>query len=107
MRTILSGNSVFDRAERERGRHKGLLLTPEHFKAVLAADDIAALGRGTIKETSERLEEGHRLFTGRANCAACHPLNGLLTDQDFHNVGLRQEAVEYLGGKVEGRIATA
>src|SRR5262249_21364399 len=106
LRTILSGNSVIDRAEHERGRKKGLVLTPEHFRSVLAADDLGALGGVSAKEAAERLEQGYRLFTGKAQCSVCHPLNGLFTDQDFHNIGLRQERVEFELGNVEGRIAT-
>jgi cytochrome c peroxidase len=105
MRTILSANSIIDRADHERGRKKGVVLTPDHFKSVLAADDLGALGLAA-KEAAERLEHGYRLFTGKAQCAVCHPLNGLFTDHDFHNIGLRQERVEYELGNEEGRIAT-
>src|SRR5262249_4430938 len=63
MRTILSGNSDFDRAEAERKKAKGDVLREEHFRSAKAS-------------AAASLERGHLLFTGKARCAICHPLNG-------------------------------
>jgi cytochrome c peroxidase len=62
-RTLVSGNSPFDRW---------------YF-----GNDEAAL--------SEPAQRGFRLFQGKAGCAACHTIGkdfALFTDDDFHNTGL-------------------
>lgn len=97
MRTILSGNSIIDRAEYESARKKAARPTAEHFAAV-AEGEIRMLGG-----TALQLEQGYGLFTGKAGCTVCHPGNGLYTDHDFHNIGLADD-LEYLLGKEDGRI---
>jgi cytochrome c peroxidase len=65
-RTIISGNSPFD-----RWRFGG---------------DEKAIG--------EAAKRGFRLFTGKANCVVCHTADdrqALLTDDAFHNTGLGWE----------------
>lgn len=62
-RTLVSGNSPFDRW--------------------YYGKDESAL--------SEAAQRGFRLFTGKANCAACHTIgekNALFTDNGFHDTGL-------------------
>lgn len=63
-RTILSGNSAWDRFN---------------------ADEANALG--------ESARRGWELFRGRANCASCH-FGPLLTDFDFHNLGVGMDRDE-------------
>src|SRR5262249_31659911 len=77
MRTILSGNSVFDRAEAKR--------EGAEWKS---------------------LKRGYELFTGEARCVICHPVNGLFTDHDFHNIGLDSDDLNE-GMDKEGRIRFA
>ncbi len=100
MRTILSGNSIFDRAQSQRGKNEPL--TKEDFRQALriTPDDVeflaqkkdkealVLLAKKTKDEAAELLQQGYGLFTGKAGCAGCHSLNGLFTDQDFHNIGL-------------------
>ncbi len=48
------------------------------FDAFLAGDEIVI---------SEEARRGYELFTGKANCIACH--NGaLISDNSFHNTGV-------------------
>src|SRR5262249_49503580 len=93
MRTVLSGNSIVDKAQRERRRDpKADRLTAKHFRDA---------GEGA--SSSETLEKGYLLFTGKARCTVCHPVGGLFNDHDFHNVGLQGDV--FLSEKEEeGRI---
>jgi cytochrome c peroxidase len=89
MRTILSGKSLFDRAEQERKEQKETDLRAEHFEAFLNSTKLKALGAesGKVKETAQELEKGYRLFRGQARCDRCHQ-GALFTDHDFHNTGV-------------------
>src|SRR5262245_12539171 len=85
MRTILSGNSVFDRAEAKRAEEEAAKKQP----VTLAKDHFAwALGLDTGGDRVNRVDRGYRLFIGKANCKVCHPPGVLFSDHDFHNVGL-------------------
>jgi cytochrome c peroxidase len=85
LRTILSGNSVYDRAL--SGRDKDKVLTAKQFENALTNADLSSLGQGKKSEAAPKLEKGYNLFHGKARCQACHP-GALFTDHDFHNVGL-------------------
>ena len=85
LRTILSGNSVYDRAQSARG--KDSVLTAKQFEAALTTNDLTALGQEKRTKAAEKLEKGYNLFHGKARCQACH-FGPLFTDHDFHNVGL-------------------
>jgi cytochrome c peroxidase len=93
MRTILSGDSLYDRAEQIRKSKGATTLSAEHFLEPLADDKLTAF----IKEepmkaytpeerrhVASKLERGNKLF--RAHCAQCHS-GPLFTDHDYHNVG--------------------
>ncbi len=88
MRTILSGDAVFDRAEAERQRKGAQALTADHFLAVLDDAAVKRLGgeKLTKAEAGRLLARGAEVFHGRAGCAACHR-GPLFTDHDFHNIG--------------------
>ena len=76
-RTLLSGNSAFDRWN-------------------WGGEDDALKGKAY---------EGYELFAGRAQCWQCHPLNGngiLLTDHDFHDTGVAKRSAE----EIEKRTKT-
>jgi cytochrome c peroxidase len=92
LRTILSGDSLYDRAEAQRQRSGGAPLDKTHFLAVLDDAALKALGTGKLSkdEAAQQLERGHRLFHGKAHCAACHR-GELFTDFDFHNLGLNNK----------------
>jgi cytochrome c peroxidase len=85
MRTLLSGNSVYDRAERERGQRNAKEIDAGHFAAALDAASLKALGEKDAAETGKVLLRGFQLH--KKHCAACHP-ESLFTDHDFHNVGV-------------------
>ena len=88
MRTILSGDSLYDRAEQERAAKGDANLAARHFSRFLNEEALRALASpgGRPDQVAQVLELGHKLFQGKAGCAACH--NGpLFTDQLFHNTG--------------------
>jgi cytochrome c peroxidase len=87
LRTILSGDSVYDRAEAARARAGAKDLAAAHFEAGLDDAALKALGSDvTRQETARELLLGHTLFYGKARCATCHP-GPLFTDHGFHNLG--------------------
>jgi cytochrome c peroxidase len=92
MRTILSGDSLYDRAEKIRKDKKASTLTAEHFLEPLKDARQAALlnddpeKKFTREDMSAMLARGHDLFNNKARCAQCHA-GPLFTDQDYHNVG--------------------
>lgn len=85
LRTLLSGNSAYDRAQSFRGKEK--VLTAKQFEAALTNADLSALGQGKKAEAAEKLAKGYDLFHGKAACQSCH-FGPLFTDHDFHNIGL-------------------
>ena len=89
MRTILSGDSLYDRAEEERRRVKAATLASEHFLAHIDQAALKSLGDGKLgkEEAARKLALGYRLFHGKANCSGCHR-GPLFTDHHFHNIGL-------------------
>jgi cytochrome c peroxidase len=91
MRTILSGDSLYDRAEKIRREAKTPILREEHFLEPLKDESLVKeLPEDDKKYTREKLAtklvEGDRIFRGRGRCATCHS-GPLFTDQDYHNVG--------------------
>ncbi len=52
--------------------------------------------RGDQRAVDASVKRGFELFTGKANCAACH--KGFnFTDNSFHNIGVREEGTPDLG----------
>jgi cytochrome c peroxidase len=91
VRTILAGDSLYDRAEARRQGDGKAALSAEHFFSVLDDAAFAALQPGLKKEDAARqFAAGYQLFHGKANCAACHR-PPLFTDHDFHNIGLNPQ----------------
>lgn len=102
-RTVLSGNSVYDRAEaamkkRVADDDSGAKpeLKAEDFTAVLkdavAKKDAAALAAlGTdgadADALGKKLANGRNLFFGKARCTNCH-VGDNFTDNAFHNLGV-------------------
>lgn len=107
VRTILAGDSVYDRADAARRRAKAAGLTEEHFRPLLDAGTLKGLGDGSLSAdaAAQRLAEGYRIFSGKARCAACHP-PALFTDGDFHNIGLAAADDLPSPDKAPGRFAT-
>jgi cytochrome c peroxidase len=105
-RTVLVGNSLFDRAEvamrkrvaeEESGKFE---LKAEDFlevlKAAFAAKDapaISALGLDPAKDAdkaadvAKRLANGRNVYFGKARCSNCH-VGENFTDLAFHNLGV-------------------
>jgi cytochrome c peroxidase len=92
LRTLLSGDSLYDRAEAQREQAQAASLAPGHFLPLLDKEALQALAAGklTKEEAARRLVRGYQLFDGKANCTACHK-GPLFTDHDYHNIGLIPE----------------
>lgn len=95
MRTILSGNSIYDQAEQVRRQMQAKTLEPEHFEKVLTPKALKALATSQSEAaTGRELHRGYQLFHGKARCAQCHPAP-LFTNHDFHNLGIRKDVDEF------------
>ncbi len=109
MRTLLTGDSLYDRAEQMRRNEGASALTAKHFAAHLA-DEASAWplresGDGDKPKRDEMpalLVKGHALFHGKARCSQCHG-GPLFTDHDFHNIGLNAKENWPDAGKETGR----
>lgn len=103
-RTVLSGNSIFDRAEVQKRKRlsdddtgKPELTGEDVAKAIQSAraakdkSAIQALGQVPVndldKSTGEKIATGRALFFGKARCSNCHVGDGF-TDHGFHNLGV-------------------
>jgi cytochrome c peroxidase len=109
LRTILAGNSIYDRAVAEQTRTGSPIPEAAHWEAVLKPEALAELGRTKDKpgDVAHSLLHGEGLFydrdrTGRTNCAVCHS-GQQFTDGAFHNLGI-EKAPE--PGEERGRFTT-
>lgn len=108
LRTILSGDSLYDRAVADGKTTKFGQPTVEQFKAVLTDDAMRRLApvAGTLgrDEIAERMVRGQAVFAGKGGCAVCHP-TGLFTDHAYHNVLLDDSGVsQAVSGQETGRF---
>ena len=105
MRTILSGDSLYDRAEQERRGKKDPILLATHFESMLDARALASLQADAESKdaVAKKLERGHKLFQANG-CATCHPAP-LFTDHDFHNIGIGESVRFRKSGEETGRFA--
>lgn len=105
-RTVLSGNSIHDRADlamrvraEDEGTGKYEILAKDYetvLKLAFAAKDepaLVALGLDAAKDEAKianiaaRLNRGRALFFGKARCNSCH-VGDNFTDNQFHNLGV-------------------
>ncbi|HTU21030.1 MAG TPA: cytochrome c peroxidase [Gemmataceae bacterium] len=105
-RTVLSGNSIHDRADlamRVRAEDEGtgkFEIKAKDYETVLRAafdaKDEPALGalglnvqkdRQKVAETAKSINNGRALFFGKARCNSCHAGDNF-TDNQFHNLGV-------------------
>jgi cytochrome c peroxidase len=105
-RTVLSGNSIHDRADlamRVRVEDEGTgkyEIQAKDYETVLTAafgakdqPALAALGlsveqdRQKVAETAKSINNGRALFFGKARCNSCH-VGDNFTDNQFHNLGV-------------------
>jgi cytochrome c peroxidase len=105
LRTLLAGNSVYDRAMAEQKKKGSPALEAAHYEAVLQDGDFPDLDRDKAKkaDVARELALGAQLFrnAARTNCIACHS-GGQFTDGDFHNLGVE----EPLPGEQRGRFTS-
>jgi cytochrome c peroxidase len=105
MRTLLSGDSVYDRADENKRKRRGEALAPEDIEPVLSEDALKRLPSSlTPQEAAKQIARGYALFHGQAQCYACHG-GPLFTDNGFHNVGIGESAEHPISGKEPGRFA--
>ncbi len=108
LRTVLSGNSLQDRVERDMRVRGAKVLEVADYQKALDSAALKALQpeEGMTKEAVARqLHEGFVLFHGKAACAACHG-GSTYTDHGFHNLGVGDSAQPVrLVGKEIGRFA--
>jgi cytochrome c peroxidase len=111
MRTILSGDSLYDRANQIRKEKNVQALATEHFLALFAKKDkngktLAVLHDEPGKELTEAelkaIARGYELFKDTARCVQCHS-GPLFTDQDYHNVGYEGKEAQPDIGTETGR----
>lgn len=109
IRTLLSGDSIYDAAKQARLDASAKTLAASHFAAALTDDATAATLRDSIHDKSPTPDEladlvakGHALFHGNARCAQCHR-GPLFTDHDFHNIGFDEKEGWPPEGKETGR----
>jgi len=99
-RLVLSGNSIYDRAERA-GRLRGQAgANPGDYETVLreamTKGDLPALKTlnlkpkdsvDTLASVAGQIHQGRVLFFGKARCNLCHTGDNF-TDNQFHNLGV-------------------
>lgn len=90
LRTILSGDSIQDRAEQALRQRGGKSLEASDYEKFLDEPLLKVLmGRDDPKpkeEVAKELVVGHTLFHGKAGCVTCHSGRNY-TDNAFHNIG--------------------
>lgn len=119
-RTVLSGNSVHDRAEaamrvrvtEEEGTD--FTVKPEDYEKVLneafANDDAVALkalqlkDKGRVAEFAKKISNGRALFFNKARCSQCH-VGENFTDNSFHNLGVGIKGGGAIDPDLMGRFA--
>jgi cytochrome c peroxidase len=102
-RTVLTGNSIHDRAElamRERVADEGgnFVIAAKDYETVLKnafdrkdANALKALGltdATKIADAAKSINQGRVLFFNKARCNTCHAGDNF-TDNQFHNLGVR------------------
>jgi cytochrome c peroxidase len=118
-RTILSGNSLFDRADLamkfrvadEEGTK--FEIQPKDFEKVLreafagkdksALDALGLKSEKDVPTVAKQLSDGRALFFGKARCNSCH-VGDNFTDNQFHNLGVGVKDGKIPDG-AEGRFA--
>jgi cytochrome c peroxidase len=122
-RTVLSGNSIHDRAElamrvrvEDEGSGKYEIKAKDYEMVLKAAFDAkdepaleplgldAAKDRQKIAEAAKSINNGRALFFGKARCNSCH-VGDNFTDNQFHNLGVGVKDGQ-LPANALGRFAT-
>lgn len=106
MRTILSGESLYDQVRAGAGKIDGSQLEAKHYEPLLSIAVLQQLQRGDTDKSkvAAEIERGQRLFfSERTQCAACHT-GWNFTDEDFHNIGIRESDYLQTRGREFGRF---
>ncbi len=115
MRTLLSGNSLYDRAfrasQKESGESGSLevpIVQAKHFEPLLDEKTLVHLKRDGEDKSgiAAELSLGVRLFySKKAKCYQCHS-GSTFTDHQFHNISIRESNQVQMVGKEHGRFRT-
>jgi cytochrome c peroxidase len=104
MRTLLSGDSIYDRADENKRKRKGETLAPEDIEPVLSPAVLERLPSTLApQEAAQQIARGYYLFHGQARCYLCHG-GRLFTDDGFHNIGIGESSDLVEPGKEPGRF---
>jgi cytochrome c peroxidase len=107
LRTILSGNSLYDQARRNARADGKAPPQAKDFEPLLTEPILRALGRdkGDKKKVAVELAAGADLFFAkRTRCVACHTGWNFI-DNSFHNVSIRESTDLQEPGKENGHFA--
>jgi cytochrome c peroxidase len=106
MRTILKGDSIYDRAFQSMRQRKGNDLEPADFEKFLDDATLKAWEREQAMkaDVAKELHAGYQLFFGKASCFKCHG-GANFTDNSFHNLGVGNPGFTPDPGKETGRFA--
>lgn len=107
LRTLLAGDSIFDRADQERAEAGVKELEAAHFVKALDEKKLFRLGfeKTAAAKVAERLMKGYEVFSGKGRCATCHG-GPLFTNQQFYNTGLAEAPNYLLIPKEAGRFGS-
>ncbi len=103
LRTILAGNSIYDKAQQAAGKDGKPLA--KHYEPLLTDAALQRLGRPLekAKDVADELALGRELFFAK-RCDQCHS-GWNFTDNGFHNIGIRESAEIIIRGDEPGRFA--
>jgi cytochrome c peroxidase len=108
LRTLLAGNSVYDRAQ---AQHGGANLEWADFQKALGPPALAVLDRdpSARDDVAKELHRGYQLFFDlgerKAGCVRCHG-GRTFSDGEFHNLGVGVSGDrQHPTGKEPGRFA--
>ncbi|MFQ3650984.1 MAG: cytochrome-c peroxidase, partial [Gemmataceae bacterium] len=107
LRTLLSGDSLVDRA---RGLAGGIAPEAKQFEPLLDEAALKHLDRAGAPRAVVAAELAHawKLFHGPAGCVACHPSgNTLWSDGRYHNIGIDGMGEVLSDPPRQGRVADA
>jgi cytochrome c peroxidase len=106
LRTLLSGDSIYDQADANKRTRKSQTLAAEDIEPVLSEAALKRLpSEQTPQDAAQQIARGYYLFNGPARCYTCHG-GPLFTDDGFHNVGIGESAEFSAPGKEPGRFRT-
>jgi cytochrome c peroxidase len=107
LRTLLLGNSLYDRAVQKADQRGAKQPAAEDYQTILEMDPDALVRFGKKDQPPAKVARtllmGQRLFHAEARCAHCHK-SWNFTDNEFHNIGIRESEDPPVPGQESGRF---